>query len=110
MKRLQHAMPKLCVILLPLVANAAAQWNPLNPITDFARQPDGVQFTLKIGMLKLQVISDSIARVLYAPGSAFPNKQEFVVIKSNWPSTKWDLQADNDAVTLTTSQLRIKVT
>src|SRR5439155_9564847 len=110
MKRLQHAIPKLCVILFLLIGVAGAQSNPLNPITNFARQADGVQFTSKSGILKLQVCSESIIRVLYARGPTFPKTQDFVVIKTTWPSVKWDVQSDSDAITLTTSQLKIKVT
>ncbi|PYV96436.1 MAG: hypothetical protein DMG89_17655 [Acidobacteria bacterium] len=110
MKRLQHAIPKLCVILFLLIGSAGAQWNPLNPIIDFARQADGMQFTLKRGILKLQVCSESIIRVLYAPGSSSPKTQDFVVIKTTWPPVKWDMQSDSDAITLTTAQLKIKVT
>jgi alpha-D-xyloside xylohydrolase len=110
MKRLQHAIPKLWVILLLLAGSAGAQWNPLNPVIDFSRQPDGIQFTLKSGVLKLQVCSESIVRVLYTTGATFPKTQDFVVIKTAWPPAKWDMQSDGVAVTLTTSQLNIKVT
>ena len=110
MKRLQHAIPKLCVILFLLIGSAGAQWNPLNPITDFARLTDGVRFTLKSGILKLQVCSESMIRVLYVPAPTFPKTQDFVVIKTTWPSVKWDVQSDSEAITLTTSQLKIKVT
>ena len=109
MKKLQHAIPTLCVILL-IIGRAGAQWNPLNPITEFVRQSDGVQFTLKSGILKLQVCSESMVRVLYSPGRTFPNAQDYVVIKATWPPVKWDMQSDSEAVLLTTPQLKVKIT
>jgi alpha-D-xyloside xylohydrolase len=109
MKRLQHALSKLCVILLLLIGSGAAQWNPLNPIIDVARQADGVEFRLKSGTLKLQVCSESIIRVLYSPGPTFPKTEDFVVIKATWPPVKWDVQFDSDAITLTTLRLKFKV-
>jgi alpha-D-xyloside xylohydrolase len=110
MHKLSFAMPRLCLIFLLLPQTAVAQWNPLNPVVDFARLDDGVQFTLKSGILKLQVRSESIIRVLYAPGPMFPKTQDFVVIKTTWLPVKWNVQSDSDAITLTTSQLKIKVT
>ncbi len=37
----------------------------LDPVTDVQREPDGIRFVVKSGVMKLQVCSDSIIRVLY---------------------------------------------
>jgi alpha-D-xyloside xylohydrolase len=101
----------LGLLLLPALSPMAhAQWNPLNPVTAVQQQSDGVLFTLKTGALKLQVCSDAMVRVLYSPASSFPQRQDHVVIKKSWPAVQWTMQAGDDAVTVTTSQLKVVVT
>src|ERR1700751_2023928 len=89
---------------------AYGQWTPMNPVRRVQQEADGVLFTMGTGTLKLQVCSDSIIRVLYSPPATFPKRTDFVVIKDNWPATKWDMQSSNDAVTISTSLLKITVT
>src|ERR1700680_4000882 len=55
-----------CVLVLWLASTAYAQWAPMNPVTAFQKQPDGVLFTMKAGTLKLQVCADSIIHVRYS--------------------------------------------
>ena len=102
---------RICAILIfALFAPAVnAQWNPLNPVTDVQKQADGIQFTRKVGTLRLQVCSDAIIRVLYSPASSFPSRKDYVVIKDSWAPVKWDMQSTDDAVTLTTAQLKVTV-
>jgi alpha-D-xyloside xylohydrolase len=68
-----------------------------------------VQLTLQNGTLKLQVCSDSIIRVRYSPTTPFPTRPEFLVIKESWPATKWEIQSSEDAIVLSTSQLKVVV-
>ncbi|MFZ0957258.1 MAG: DUF4968 domain-containing protein, partial [Candidatus Sulfotelmatobacter sp.] len=89
---------------------ALAQWAAMNPVTAVQQQADGVVFTQASGTLKVQVCSDSVIRVLYSPTSSFPTRPDFVVLKQNWPATKWTMQSSDDAVTLTTALLKIVVT
>jgi alpha-D-xyloside xylohydrolase len=86
------------------------QWTPMNPVRKVQQEADGVFFTMGTGTLKLQVCSDSIIRVLYSPTATFPKRTDFVVIKDNWTATKWDMQSSDDAVTISTSLLKITVT
>jgi len=89
---------------------AHAQWAAMNPVTRVRQQTDGVLFTQASGTLKVQVCSDSMIRVLYSPTSTFPKRPDFVVLKENWPATKWTMQSSDSAVTLTTALLKIVVT
>ena len=89
---------------------AVAQWTPMNPVKKVQQEADGVIFSMATGTLKLQVCSDSIIHVLYSPTTAFPKRADFVVIKDNWPSVKWNMQATDDAVTVSTAMLKITVT
>ena len=100
----------LCLVPLSLVVIANAQWAPLNPVTAVKQQSDGVLFDMKTGTLKLQVCTDSIIRVRYSATSAFSNAPDYVVIKNNWPETKWSMQSAGDDVILTTSRLKVTVT
>jgi alpha-D-xyloside xylohydrolase len=99
----------LCV--LPLLNGVAwAQWAPMNPVTAVQRQPDGALFTMKTGTLKLQVCTDSIIRVRYSPTATFSDRPDYVVIKTRWPTAKWEMQSTDDDVTLTTARLAVTVT
>jgi hypothetical protein len=99
------------VFLLELVSPAIAQWTPMNPVVAIQPQTEGVSLTMKSGVLRLQVCSDSIMHVLYSPtSSAPPSRPDPVVIKTSWPATKFALQTNDDEVTLTTTQLKVVVT
>ncbi len=98
----------LCILLLS--SGAQAQWTPMNPVKSVQQESDGAVFTMGTGTLKIQMCSDSVIHVLYSPTAAFPKQQDFVVTKANWPTAKWTMQSTDDAVVLSTSQLKITVT
>ncbi len=100
----------LGLALLVAGPSAQAQWTPVNPVTGVQQQSDGVLFTMKTGVLKLQVCSDAIVRVLYSPTESFPQSQDYVVIKKDWPAVQWSMQAADDKVTLTTGKIKVAVT
>ncbi|HWZ84395.1 MAG TPA: glycoside hydrolase family 31 protein [Terriglobales bacterium] len=100
----------LLTMAMGLVLPCVAQWTPLNPITGIRQQPDGVEFTLKSGHLKIQVCSDSILRMLYSATDSFPTRFDPVVIKKNWPKAAWTLEQNDTEVTIVTSRLRVVVT
>jgi alpha-D-xyloside xylohydrolase len=111
MKTLRNTLVRLLPLaLLVLATSAYAQWTPMNPVTAVQQQPDGVLFTMGTGSLKLQVCSDSIIHVLYSQTPSFSEHPDFVIIKKDWAETRWTMQSTDDAVTLTTSQLRVIVT
>ena len=82
----------------------------MNPVRTIRQEADGVLFTMGTGSLKVQVCSDSVIRVLYSPTALFPKQADFVVTKQNWPATQWTMNSTDDAVTLTTSLLKVTVT
>ena len=101
----------LLLLFLLLGRGAAhAQWAAMNPVTGVQQLGDGVLFTQASGVLKVQVCSDSVIRVLYSATSTFPKRPDLVVLKENWPATKWTMQSSDSAVTLTTALLKIVVT
>ena len=99
----------LLLSLLWLAPSAVAQWNPLNPEKGIERQSDGVLFTMQTGLLRLEVCSDSIVRVLYTPTSSFPDVKHLAVIKTSWPGAHFSVESTDKEVTLSTAQLRVNV-
>jgi alpha-D-xyloside xylohydrolase len=89
---------------------AHAQWHAMNPVQKVQQEPDGVLFTMGTGTLKVQVCSDSVIRVLYSATATFPKRADLVVTKEQWPPAQWTMQSSDDAVTLTTSRLKVTVT
>ena len=105
-------VPFLIALLICLFSATAvqAQWTAMNPVRTIRQEADGVLFTMGTGSLKVQVCSDSVIRVLYSPTALFPKQADFVVTKQNWPATQWTMNSTDDAVTLTTSLLKVTVT
>ena len=99
----------LVLSLLFLAPNTPAQWNPLNPVRTVEKQSDGVLFGMQTGLLRLQVCSDSVIRVLYTPTSSFPQVKQYAVIVTRWPATHFTLESTDKEVTLGTSQLKVTV-
>lgn len=97
------------LLLLALAAPAGAQWIPDNPVTGVQRQPDGVLLTFQTGSMKLQVCTDSIVRLRYSPTGAFPEKPDYVVVKTAWPAAPFELESTDKNVTLTTPRLSVIV-
>jgi len=99
----------LLLSLLLLASSAVAQWNPLNPAQGIEKQSDGVLLTMQAGLLRIEVCSDSIVRVLYTPTHSFPDVKKFVVTKTSWPAVRFSLASTGNEVTLSTSQLKVTV-
>jgi alpha-D-xyloside xylohydrolase len=100
----------LFVLFLNLLPLLRAQWTPANPVTAVQQQPDGVVFTMQQGTLKLQVCSDSIVHVLYSATSSFSQRPDYIITNANWRQVQWTMQATDNDVTITTSQLKVIVT
>ena len=109
MRRTRLFFPSISLVSAILVSSASAQWAPRNPVTKFEQQADGVVFEQQAGTLKIQVCSDSVVHVLYAPSAKIPPASDFAVVKKDWPGAKWSLQSSNELVSLTTAALRIDV-
>ena len=101
MRRFRRVLFLFLSLSVCSVGIVRGQWNPLNPVLAVQREADGVQLTLQNGTLKLQVCSDSIIRVRYAPTAPFPSRQEFLVIKDSWPPAKWEMQSTDEVIVLT---------
>jgi alpha-D-xyloside xylohydrolase len=112
----KHAQRRFASVLagyfvcLFCAVTAQAQWKPMNPVNKFQQEADGVLFTMGTGTLKVQVCSDSVIRVLYSATASFPKRADYVVTRASWPAARWTMQSADDAITLTTSLLKVTVT
>ena len=114
---MKERQPRLFILFLASLFNALfcapaahAQWTAMNPVRQVQQQADGVLFSMGTGTLKVQVCSDSVIHVIYSPTASFAKPADLVVIKEHWPAAQWTMQSTNDAVTLTTSLLKVSVT
>jgi alpha-D-xyloside xylohydrolase len=102
---------KLRFHLLSLVVMCAtlvhAQWILVNPVVNADKTTDGVVFTMQRGIMKVQVCSDTIIRVLYS-ATDFPNRKQHVVIKDHWPA-QWAMISDEAAVTISTVTVKVTI-
>src|ERR1051326_9036532 len=98
------------VCFLVFVPATPAQWTPMNPVRTVQQEANGLVLSMATGTLKVQVCSESVIHVLYSPTAVFPKQGDYVVIKETWPATKWTMQSTDDAVTLSTSLLKVTIT
>ncbi|MGD0652239.1 MAG: TIM-barrel domain-containing protein, partial [Verrucomicrobiia bacterium] len=105
MKRSVHSLALACGVfgLTGLYA-----WAEAMPVTKVQKRSDGVALTMQSGTIRLQVWSDRVIRVTYAPTAELPvNKSLSVVGKPG--KSKWKLREKPEAVTLETPALRARV-
>ena len=99
----------LCFSSLLFAVDARAQWNPLNPVISVEQQADGAKFRLQTGTLQVQICSDTVLRVVLTPPSPVAAPENLVILKDKWAPVKWAFAATDDAVSLTTAELRVTV-
>ncbi len=97
------------VMLLAAAMPVAAQWNPLNPVKTFQKQPRGIQLTQQTGVLRLEVCTPSIIHVTYSPGAVIPRRPDYVVTHTTWPAAIFTVQDTAQDVTLATSEVKVTV-
>ena len=97
------------VASLSLASGVRAQWNALNPVADVKQQEDSVLLKMRKGTLRLQICSDSIVRVTYAPGESFPDTPSYFITKTSWPKTQWTMQSGEKDIAVVTARMRVAV-
>jgi alpha-D-xyloside xylohydrolase len=97
-------------VLLFMSAGAGhAQWVAHNPVTGFEKQADGVLFTLKSGVLRVNVCNDSILHIVYSPAAAPPVRAEYVIVKTAWPAARFTVQDSATGVAISTGRMQVVV-
>jgi len=92
----------ICSLELALVHAAPG------PVTAVERDADGLTLNLRAGLLKLQVFSPRVIRVVYAKGDTFPTTESLAVI-ARPASTSWTVFESPKDVTLATEELEAHV-
>jgi len=110
MPRPLRLVPLFLIGSFPIAPSSGAQWNALNPVESFDKDSDGATIFLKKGALRFHVCTDSMVRVLFSPEREFPKVLDYVVIKSIWPQTPFDVTETAEAISLTTAKLKLVVT
>jgi alpha-D-xyloside xylohydrolase len=91
----------MAVAVLPVCGKATE-------VSGVRKNPDGVMLTTQTGVTRLQVWSDRIVRVTFAPGKKLPAGKSLSVI-ARPTKTKWSLAETPDTVTLQTDSLQARV-
>jgi alpha-D-xyloside xylohydrolase len=102
-------LPRVLFLLPLCAATASAQWIPENPALSLDKLPNGVLIHMQTGALRLEVCTESMIHVTYAPQWPPPNRLEMSIVKKDWNPIHWDVQSDSKTIALTTAQLRIAV-
>ena len=94
-----------------LVLSGLAAWTaqaaPI-PVASVHQNADGVTLKMTPGLLKLQVFSPDIIRVVYAPGDSLPKSRNCSVIAKP-ARARWKLDERADEVRLDTDKLEVRV-
>jgi len=94
---------------MTLSPSSSAQWNPLNPVRSSQKDTSGLTIFLEKGVLRFEVCSDSMIRVLYSPGREFPQAANYVVVKSDWRSSPFEASENAAEITLTYDGRRVEI-
>ena len=103
LKRLQIVCASLC--LLFGCYNTSAQ----------IKQTDGVLFEIKKQketdprLLKIQICSDEIIRVIASPVDSFTTRASLMVNKTSWNPVKWSIEEEGSTVNISTSKITVCV-
>src|SRR5262249_45437439 len=97
------------ISILFFAVAASAQWKPLNPVIAVEKQAGGAKFVLQSGTLQIQVCSNTVIHVRLSPPLPVAAAENLVIVKEKWAPVKWAFGSTDDAVTLTTAQIRVTV-
>ena len=81
----------------------------------FKKQADGIVLELKkekatdATLLKIQVCTSDIIRVIATPGKTFSTCPSLMVAKTEWEPVKWSVKEQDNQIVLSTSKLKVKV-
>jgi alpha-D-xyloside xylohydrolase len=73
------------------------------------KAPDGIVVTLPGGLLKVQVLSETVVRIAFAKDAGFFARPVLDVVPQSKPFTDWKLGGTAEAVTVSTTRLQAVV-
>lgn len=81
----------------------------------YEKLPGGILLKLKKqkatdpALIKIQVCTDEIIRVIASPVDEFSKRKSIMVDKTEWDNIKWSLNDDGDWIEISTSKIVVKV-
>jgi len=81
----------------------------------YEKQKDGVVFEIKkqkeneVLLVKIQICSDNIIRVISSPVKSFSTRPSLMVDRTSWPPVKWNVKETGEIAEIRTSKLIVKV-
>ena len=99
----------LLIVALPVYGFSASAADPLpTRVVSVHRDADGITLKMASGILKLQVFSAEVVRVVYARGDSLPTRQSLAVIGK--PGTvRWKLAENASDIRLRTDAIEVRV-
>ncbi len=98
----------LALVLATTAVTLLPACRTMTPMSGVQKQSDGVTLTTPAGVTRLQVWSDRVIRVTFAPGTKLPAKESLCVITEP-ARTKWSLSETPDTVALETDALQVRL-
>jgi alpha-D-xyloside xylohydrolase len=96
------------LVLVALILNVGLSYA-------FERQKDGILIELKkekasdASLLKIQVCTADIIRVVATSEKSFSTRQSLMVDRTEWEPVKWSIKELDNQIVLSTSKLKVKV-
>ncbi len=98
------------LIVLVGLSAALGQWTAVDPVKSVTQQKSGLIASFQSGgVLKLQVCTGSMIRVVYSPDGKFADRPDYVVSKNEWPAVESKQETSAAAVSLSTSTLKVTI-
>ena len=60
-------------------------------------------------MIKIQVCSDEIIRVIASPNDSFSSRQSLIVDKTSWEPVKWSMRVEGECTEISTAKIKVRV-
>jgi alpha-D-xyloside xylohydrolase len=95
--------------LAVLAALAFSNGTSLLAANTVDKQPDGITLRLPDGLLRVQVMSDTVIRIAYAKDAAFFSHVSIDVIPHETTTAAWTTKTTPQYVTVNTSKLSIRI-
>ena len=105
--RLQLAVVALVLFLIGIAMPAQVSGGVI-PVMAIKKETDGVTLAMEQGLLKIQVCTDRIVRVIYDPTDFLHARESFVVTR-RWTPVPFKVDETKDAVTVSTGKLQVRV-
>ncbi|HOX28881.1 MAG TPA: glycoside hydrolase family 31 protein, partial [bacterium] len=94
------AMSLMCLFVAGAAAEAASK-----PV----RMPDGVVIPAAGGKLRVQVETDGIIRVRFAPGGEFSTRKSIITVEKKRSAPAWRMEENAGGISIITKRLRAKI-